>query len=819
MHRYSNRLTAPSGIRSVGSRVARAASILVFCGFSAVAGLAAQGVRYHLTPSAMHIEWNDRLGLENSTLLGGRIGATFGQLLGLEGYYYIRDGVNSDLGRTGLTTLTGGPLTNQAVKLQHFGGDLRIQLGSGAMNPFVYGGAGVLRFEPDSGPRTDQIVLKYGGGIRFALTPGVEAQVFVENARFRLDRFRLAGDAAVTLPDDPEAKKTRDNLSFGFGLGIGIGASKSGNEREKWSLASIPIEPFIGRLEFDESSLEHQWFLGVRSGVDVGQYVGLRAFYMHGVDYRFDKTTPIKSYGGEAQFNLNANRGPAPYLIAGAGRLDFGSDFRDANGAPRDDRTTLIVGGGIGIRLTDQFRLNAAARDFIYTNDDFANVSATNDLRHNLLLSAGVSFSIGRSRAVVGEDRDRGGEPVRERLPARCRERDRGDAGKDDLDRDTDVRCSRAARSDRDRCGDRSMSSDQDRADRADRAEANEGRRMERLRCERRRHDERARCEARIRGEPDDRDRTEDRPADRNAAIERCLKRSKPAGRDGADPRTDRDNFVSDKNATFPVPVEGEIYIRYGKPGASRVPAPDRADSLAVRREASDTTRERRPDAAAARPLAAPLDSAALEARTLVLVDSLVARRQRDDSARTAAIVRDALREAERDRRPATPVEREPVDRAYGDAPRLLGMSARYPAVYAGFNLDAPGQFVVGGLIDLRRPGSDGLLSFVPELALGFGSGGTSLLLAGNVAVRIPTFRLGGESTITPRARLGLGLLAFSGSVAGRKSTQGVLNFDYGFSTNAFRVKGLGRPDVFFEHQGIDLFDLNRLVVGFQWRH
>ncbi len=761
-----------TGAFPAGSRMIRVAMAgLVAIGGGAASALTAQGVRYHLTPAVHHFEWDDKLGIGNATVLGGRLGATFGSLLGLEAYYYTRNGVRTSLGPTGLTTLTGGPLTDQDLQLQHAGADLRFQMGAGRVSPFIYGGAGVLRLEPDSGPRTDQIVIKYGAGIRFGVAAGIEAQLFAENAQFRIDRYRLARGPASTFPTDPDATKLRDNLAFGIGLGIGIGASKSGAERERWSVGSLPIEPFVGRLEFDESALGHQWFLGLRSGIDIGQYIGLRAFYMKGVDDRFDGTAPIAVYGGEAQFNFNANRGPAPFLIAGAGRLDFGSEYRDANGVVPADRTSLILGAGLGIRLTDRLRLKAAARDFINTDNDLTDASLTSELRHNLLLSAGLTFAIGRSRSSADDEqrRDRENDEV-------ARDRDRDDRDRNYRDRD-----------DRDR---------------------NVRGRDDHERRDRRRGDDirQTACDSTARRTPCSMDAE---------ARDR-------AGRTDRD-RREPDSYVSDKQATFPVPTEGEIYIRYGKAGESRRPDGRHAEDSTRRERAERELEPRRVEVTprGVDPVPVPRsDSVRVDDRAPARADSQAALRQRADSIRIAALVRDSIRAAEarplaEQPQPAPAIE--PARRDDEGGMMALGMRARNPELYGGFALDSPNQLVFGGLIDLRRPGSTGPLSFMPEVALGFGDGGTSLLLAGNVALRLPTFGVGRTATITPRARLGLGLLRFSGSVDGGSGTQGVLNFAYGVTTNALGVGGFGRPLVFFEHQGLDLFDFNRLVIGFQW--
>lgn len=686
---------------------------------------AAQGVRYHIAPAASHIKWADNFGLEDVTLLGGRLGANFGGLIGLDAYYLRRDNVQTIFGSSGITAPGGIPLIDQSLKLQQLGADLRVNLGTGALQPFAAAGAGVMRFEPETGSRFDQIVVKYGGGVRFDLAPGISGQVHAENIRMRLDRFAMAAPGGTPYPADPDADEVRNHLSFGAALGFAIGG-RGQPERERWSMASLAIEPYVARLDFDQSNLATQWMTGARAGIDLGQYFGLRGYYLRGVNDDFNAFAPIESYGVEGQFNFNRGRGPAPFLLAGAGRLDFHGDYRDLNDVPVENRNAFILGGGVGIRLTDQLSLNVAVRDFITSEADFEDVASTAQLRHNVMLSAGVGIAFGRGRTEN-----------------RSREDDRFD------DRDR--------RSDRDR-----EARDRDDRDRRD--------------------------------ERDRRFRDERRKSDCARDDEQCIRRERERARTGDD------GHVSGRTVTLPVPREGELYVRYG-PGASI----RRGDSTApVRSEVSDSSlRETiRQELRAAR------------------VDT-VAVRVESDSARTARIVRETMEAIERERGlpvPSRVAPQEPTPYVAPVASAPITMRDRSPQLYTGFNLDTPTQLVIGGLLDLTPGQSNSIVRFLPELAFGFGDGGTSFMAAANVGIRLPRIAAGRDASITPHARLGLGLLTYGDAPEGVSGTQGVLNFTYGISTDLVRIGGLGRPLFTIEHQGLDLFDSNRLLVGLQWR-
>jgi hypothetical protein len=142
-----------------------------------------------------------------------------------------------------------------------------------------------------------------------------------------------------------------------------------------------------------------------------------------------------------------------------------------------------------------------------------------------------------------------------------------------------------------------------------------------------------------------------------------------------------------------------------------------------------------------------------------------------------------------------------------GFAPRVAGWSG-----YLGGNLDRPRQFLLGGRLDLgpldpRNPA----LRVLPELAVGGGDGGVSVHLAGNLQYDFSTVELGG-APFQPYAYGGLGLLVMTDPTPGRAEREAVLNLGYGVTfPMPWRQGG---PRMFLEHQGIDIFDLNRLLVG-----
>lgn len=376
--------------------------------------LSGQGVRFTLAPSAEYIWWDEALPLKDYTLLGARAGADFGRLIGVTAWYHRGTDIPVALSETSLRA-SGAPFANTTTDVETYGANLEFKLGAGRLVPFVHGGAGVIRFRPAGAPPVEQVNYRYGGGIQYDVARNIRATVLIEDSRFRLAPEALSGQTPDAPSDNPSA--TRRNWTASAALGFALGGSRDGPTAgaDKWSFASIPIEPFVGRLEFDDDHLRRQTVAGVRAGVDFGNYVGLRGVYWQGRSDGLADRQPIQGYGAEAQFNLNASLGFAPFLVAGVQRIDYQDDYRDALGMMREDENALVVGGGVGVRLTDNFRLNVAARDYIRSSRDFADIASVDNLTHNWMLSAGLAFNLGRSRDRADDDAR---EEERERLKA-----------------------------------------------------------------------------------------------------------------------------------------------------------------------------------------------------------------------------------------------------------------------------------------------------------------------------------------------------------------------------------------------------------------
>ena len=407
----------------------------------APAPLEAQGIRYHLRSAAVWTQWDDALGLENARFLGGSAGIGFGRYVDLTGFYLKSDDRATNLSSLPFSRSLRAPLADQYVDIASYGSELAVGLSRGSFVPVLMGGAGILRFRPEAGQEIQRLQLKYGLGFRTFVTDALEAEVMVERNRYYLDPLDLAAPVAVgdpAHPDDPGAGALRRNLALRVGLGVQLGGRDYYGASEwdrdwdrgsrRFSGAGLALEPFAGRQTFDASlEIEDQVVAGVRAGLDLGRFVGLRGFWWRGVDDGYDAWEGIEGYGGEAQFNLGGDEGFSPHLLAGAGRMEFAPDFAGSADLIPADRATLILGGGVDLGLGSHVRLSAAARDYIMSGPDFrdaavdlGDVKDPRHLVHNWQMSAGLGILVGGGRRSW---RGRARAPARRRAPVQAETR------------------------------------------------------------------------------------------------------------------------------------------------------------------------------------------------------------------------------------------------------------------------------------------------------------------------------------------------------------------------------------------------------------
>lgn len=515
----------------------------------------------------------------------------------------------------------------------------------------------------------------------------------------------------------------------------------------------LVAEPFVGRFLLDRGAR-------LDRELDVlGGRLGLDwgPVGLRGYYWRETGSEPAQSAG--AFFRLAPVRWYlTPYLVFGASAFRPPA-FQDPGGQERraDDEPAVVLGGGLQIRVSERIRLGAQAADHMISRDTSGLFSGDADgLSHNWLVTAGLAFAFG------GQAPER---PVTVVPPP-----GRGPVGR--------------------------------------------------------------------------------------APVEGGSREAAPV------PSARRDtvlDYAGDRVIQVPLPREGAVYLRYGPGAESLGPATGSDAGIAAGQGLQDAVR-----AALAQELrgVAPRGEAAgsadlellelrLTARLEQVVRELLDRHQEElrslvrqeieAAERTAGAarqeeIRSAVAAALREQLPALTALAEPVIvSAAGDTFVLVQRPPPPPPipeqplldwvpadvrVYSGMNVNTPRQGLFGLRADFGRLTRAVPIHLVPELALGVGEAGASYMLAANGQYLLPTLSPTRGLMLEPRISLGLGVLWLTDAPASRPRQEGVLNLGYGIAgdlSNLFGTSGSYELEGFLEHQGVDLFDLHRLLLGVRW--
>ncbi len=392
--------------------------------FSLPESVRSQEVTYSVVPTYEEVRWDDAFGLERARLFGARVSLDFGPFFSLQPFYACKDEVEI---RDGLIAPVD---VSELFDVKAFGADMQVNMGRGSLVPFVRGGGGVLRTDDVEAGRRDRIFLRAGGGVRIGFGGSAGLEVSAERWATRLSAPLIPG--AVPIEDFPEDGIVNSTV-FGAGLRLPFGGSSAASG-VSGILPGIFVEPYVARIDFhDELRLERQHLAGARAGVDLNQNVGLRGYYWRGTDDEFSDWMEISGYGGEAQFLLNSGSGLSPFLVAGAGRIEFKDDFRDLDGLSRTRENHLILGGGAAFGLGDRARIELGARNFLMTEGpDLGDITSPDELVSNWQYSAGVSLTLGaRGRTAAERAAELDAEEYRDEVARLAEENRRLRAGED----------------------------------------------------------------------------------------------------------------------------------------------------------------------------------------------------------------------------------------------------------------------------------------------------------------------------------------------------------------------------------------------------
>lgn len=373
-----------------------------------------RNIGYTVAPASERIYSSTGSALQSSFLYGGELGLSLGRYLEVGGEYMLRNGLSTAF--SNVDALEGLP--NRTLNVRRYGGWMRIRLGSGSVAPYIGLGTGVMRFEPrtlegtntiyaagEAGLAVDwsqQLRFRVGGGLfTYQYDPvvtflGTDATSTLDAGRQAVYSPALKASLALFLGgrslNEPTALDETIRRQFGGGL-RGI---------------QLYVSPTYGRLEFNDALNfpKDQNYVGVSAGVELGPYIGWRAFYWRGtqgstlLDDFGGGLEDIQLYGSELRFRLNTEfgRGFVPFAVVGGGYLDvmgaYEDDLADEAVLP-DDRLFATGGVGLEVPLNNTVKLSGSARSLFASTQGATQGTEPGRLFGSLSYSAGLEFRLG----------------------------------------------------------------------------------------------------------------------------------------------------------------------------------------------------------------------------------------------------------------------------------------------------------------------------------------------------------------------------------------------------------------------------------------
>lgn len=382
-----------------------------------------RGVSYSLSPTGSAMSWNKQSGLDGGYMYGGQLGFGFGRYVELSGLYMISSGVETNIGKIDFLNDISSARANEYaeifqrrdVDITRYGGNLTFNIGSGLLIPYIAAGTGIIEIDPENRPKSEHIYLSGGAGVKYSIDSRFTLNVGVDNLWYRYN-------PANTFLNDAELGElgvirstVRDKEIGNWALTAGVTGYLGGRDpmhlsdldqdlQRQFSGGfkgiSIIVEPTVGVIQFNDKLpyRADQRLAGASAGFDFGPYVGLRGFYLRGLEEdewtKFDK---FAMYGGEMKFRLNdAPTGLVPYLSIGAGYIDVNNEYEGRRVA--NDKPFALGGGGVELKLNDNFKLFGSAKAVLVSSDDLNDVNSTESVTNSWMFNGGISFALGSKR-------------------------------------------------------------------------------------------------------------------------------------------------------------------------------------------------------------------------------------------------------------------------------------------------------------------------------------------------------------------------------------------------------------------------------------
>lgn len=394
--------------------------IVLFLLISFIGKAQVKDISVTLSPFVEYNWWDDKAGLDDGIMYGGKLGFGFGEYLELRGIYSKSYEIETNFENYGLANFDMGLFTPQDVTVSRWGGEFKANIGTKKLNPYLTLGTGIQYIDIADGEKLEQIYTSLGLGLKFNLSQRTVFLLEAKNTTYNFNAGNLLTSGNKTdfgVADAAFSRERLNNWSVQGALQFYLGGRRPGTMTEldqayldqfKGGLRGIQLvfEPGASYIAFDQNSqFRDTWFLGGYLGLDFNEYIGLRGFYFHAtntidIDTDFDN---LAMYGAEFRANLNDGKGVIPYISLGGGYMSPGDNYLGRTGTGVKGGEFASGGLGLNIPLGKRVLLTGGARGMLMSGEKVLDISVVDDIQTHVMYSAGIKFTLGKKSQATEE--------------------------------------------------------------------------------------------------------------------------------------------------------------------------------------------------------------------------------------------------------------------------------------------------------------------------------------------------------------------------------------------------------------------------------
>jgi len=377
-------------------------------GFSQV-----KDISFTVSPFAEYTFWDNKAGLEDGALVGGKLGFGFGEYIELRAVYLQSLDMKTRFSNYGFNGYNDNLFSAQKINLTRWGGEIKANIGSGKLNPYLTLGSGIQNLEIDGGEDFDQIYTNFGLGIKTKFTDRIVLNLEAKNAlyNFNSGKTLLSNDDKTEfgVTDADFDKQLLSNWSVSASLQFYLGGRKPGSltaldkaylQKFKGGFKGLQwvVEPSLNYIKFDDNSnFRNTYLMGAYAGLDFNEYIGVRGFlFRPSTDDEISTTLDrFSMYGLEFRARLNDGNGVTPYLILGGGYLNTLSGYEGKNGFNFDSQEFASAGLGLNIPISKNILITGGARGMITSGSNVEDLASPDELQTHIMYNAGIKLIFG----------------------------------------------------------------------------------------------------------------------------------------------------------------------------------------------------------------------------------------------------------------------------------------------------------------------------------------------------------------------------------------------------------------------------------------